>query len=181
SRDPTVTEVPDEEIAAEAPERGRRHCEAPGRVQLPAGRHAPEERPARVELVHEAEPGPATSSSRSASCFAYVTKMSPPTFWIPNGAKPGGILGSTNAPGISTWPKLPSKTSTCPLWKSVAYRRSPAIASPLKMASSPERSTATCAVVPSAAFHPRIFPSFGREQEQRGSTPDDEARSRVRD
>src|SRR5207249_6383543 len=58
SRDPTVTEVPDEEIAAEAPERGRRHREAPGRVQLPAGRYAPEERPARVELVHEAEPRP---------------------------------------------------------------------------------------------------------------------------
>src|SRR5207249_1703005 len=57
-------------------------------------------------------PWPCTSSSRAASCFAYVTTIAPPTFWIPNGANPRGTFGSTNAPGMCTWPKLPSKTST---------------------------------------------------------------------
>jgi hypothetical protein len=49
-----------------------------------------------------------------------VTKIVPSTFWIPKGAKPAGIPGSSNAPGVFTSPNEPSKTSTCALWKSVA-------------------------------------------------------------
>src|SRR5919197_4626515 len=97
--------------------------------------------------------------------------MLPPTFWIPKGAKPAGIPGSTNAPGMLTSPKLPSKTSTLPLWKSVAYSRSPAIARPLKIASSPDLSTTTWAVVPSDGFQPRIFPSSVANRKSAGPLP----------
>jgi len=41
-------------------------------------------------------------------------------FWIPNGANPAGRFGSVNWPGLLIGVKLPSKTSTRPLWKSVA-------------------------------------------------------------
>src|SRR4029453_17487714 len=59
---------------------------------------------------------------------------------MPNGAKPFGRSGSTNAPGLLTGFQLPSKTSTFPgPAKSVAYKRGPdgpfEIASPLKLAS----------------------------------------------
>src|SRR5919206_5178372 len=97
--------------------------------------------------------------------------MLPPTFWMPNGAKPAGLVGSTNAPGTSTSPKLPSKTSTFPLWKSVAYSRSPAIASPLKIASSPDSSTTTWAVVPTLMFQPRILPSSVENRNSAGPLP----------
>jgi len=54
------------------------------------------------------------------SGFAYVTKSVPLMFWMPNGAKRLGIFLSTNAPVGVTRLKLPSKTSTRALWKSVA-------------------------------------------------------------
>ena len=40
--------------------------------------------------------------------------------WIPNGAKPFGSFGSVNAPAQVCWANVRSKTSTRPLWKSVA-------------------------------------------------------------
>ena len=48
---------------------------------------------------------------------------------MPNGAKPFGIFASLN--GSETGLNALSKTSTRALWKSVAYRRPPAIVSPL--------------------------------------------------
>ena len=45
--------------------------------------------------------------------------MLPPSAWIPNGAKPFGIFGSLKPPGTDSLNDA-SKTSTRPLWKSVA-------------------------------------------------------------
>src|SRR5205085_11994855 len=63
-----------------------------------------------------------------------------PTFWMLNGAKPAGMRLSVKAPLASaTGAKFLSKTSTWPLWKSVANRKllapSLAMATPLKTAS----------------------------------------------
>ena len=46
--------------------------------------------------------------------------MFPSSAWIPNGAQPAGIFGSVNAIW-RPWLNVGSKTSTRPLWKSVAY------------------------------------------------------------
>ena len=48
--------------------------------------------PSGVNSSTYAWPGTGTSSFFAASCFAYVTKMLPPSAWIPNGAKPFGDL-----------------------------------------------------------------------------------------
>src|SRR6266516_5722739 len=50
-----VAEVPDEQVAAEAAEAGRRHRKAPWRVQLAVRRDPGEQCAARVELVDEAQ------------------------------------------------------------------------------------------------------------------------------
>src|SRR5436853_1362851 len=50
-----VAEVPDEQVAAEAAEAGRRHRKAPWRVQLAVRRDAGEQCATRVELVYEAQ------------------------------------------------------------------------------------------------------------------------------
>src|SRR5690348_6521166 len=90
--------------------------------------------------------------------------MCPPMFWIPKGANPAGTDGSLNEPaGVTSW-KLPSKTSTRLLWKSVANNSSPfdddASARPLKTAPLAESSTATIAWVGETdLFQPRIFPA----------------------
>ena len=69
--DLAVAEVADQEVAAEPAEVRRCESEAPRRIQLAAGRDAPEEVAAHVEDVHEPEALPATSSSgSSSSCFA---------------------------------------------------------------------------------------------------------------
>ena len=70
-----------------------------------------------------------------------------------------------------TSPKLPSNTSTFPLWKSVAYSRSPAIARPLKTAPSPVLSATTWAVVPTDMFQPRSFPSSVANRKSAGPLP----------
>ena len=80
-------------------------------------------------------PLPRTSSSASASCLAYVTKIVSPIAWIPNGAKPAGMPGSTNVVAVLTTSNVLSNMSTLALWKSVAYNMLPsgveAIARPL--------------------------------------------------
>ena len=43
-------------------------------------------------------------------------------FLMPNGANPAGMFGSVNEPARWTSLKFLSKTSTVPLWKSVAKR-----------------------------------------------------------
>src|SRR5438067_13497296 len=98
-------------------------------------------------------------------------------FWIPNGANPAGSLESTNAPGVVSWWKLPSKTSTFALWKSVAYRKLPPavveIARPLKTAPTPERSTAmTACVAMTDGFQPRILPSSVAQMNRAGPEAD---------
>ena len=82
---------------------------------------------------------------------------------MPNGAYQAGIARSTNAPRRTTRRQRPSKTSTRPLWKSVAYSRSPAIASPRNTAALAASSTATSATSDqlwgTAGDQPRIVPS----------------------
>jgi hypothetical protein len=75
-------------------------------------------------------PPPATAFVFAGFCRAYVTKTLPPSSWIPNGAQPAGILGSSNPPTRVAGLNEASRTSTRALWKSVAYRRSAVVASP---------------------------------------------------
>src|SRR2546423_8388106 len=102
-------------------------------------------------------PAPATSSFFAASCLAYVTKMLPASAWIPNGAYPFGSFGSWN--GSDTGANDLSKTSTRPLWKSVAYNLSAATASPLYTAPPAEESAPAIPAVPiTAGDQPRTCP-----------------------
>src|SRR6185437_11610826 len=83
--------------------------------------------------------------------------MLPFSDWIPNGAKPFGSFGSWN--GSETGANDLSKTSTRPLWKSVAYSRSLATVRPLYTAPAAEESAPTSAVVPfTAGDHPSTCP-----------------------
>ena len=68
--DRPVAEVADEQVAAEAPEVGRRQRKPPRRVQPAALGHAGEQRAVRVVLVDEAEALAVSSSQHSADCFA---------------------------------------------------------------------------------------------------------------
>src|SRR5919204_2322642 len=83
---------------------------------------------------------------------------------MPKGAKPAGMLGSRNPPGVRTGRKFESKTSIVPAWKLVAKRKAPEAlkprASPLYTAPEAELSTATTARVASTLlFQPAIVPS----------------------
>src|SRR5438067_889574 len=85
--------------------------------------------------------------------------MFPPSAWIPNGAKPFATFASLKPPDVATGLNAASKTSTRALWKSVAYRRSLAVASPVYNAPALERSAPTTAAVPfTAGVQPRIIP-----------------------
>jgi len=92
----------------------------------------------------------------------YVTKTRSPMVWIPNGANPFGRCRSTNAPGTCTGFHPPSKTSTTPLAKSVAYSRGPdgplEMARPLNTAPDDAMSTVTSADV-EPGRHALIVPS----------------------
>src|SRR5438067_3456223 len=86
--------------------------------------------------------------------------MLPPRAWMPNGPQPFGIRLSRNAFAGVTSLNEPSKTSTRPLWKSVAYSRSFRIARPLKTARVDERSAPGIAVVAATVGdQPRIVPA----------------------
>ena len=73
--------------------------------------------------------------------------MCPSIARMPNGAYHGGIDVSVNAPARRTRRQCASYTSTRALWKSVAYTRSPSIATPRKTAASAASSTTTSACV----------------------------------
>ena len=55
-----------------------------------------------VVLVHEPVSVAAHVVTGVGPTFAYVTKMLPPMFWMPNGAYDEGIAGSTNMPLLCT-------------------------------------------------------------------------------
>ena len=80
-----------------------------------------------------------------------------------SGAYQAEICGSSNEPATLTGRQLESKTSTRSLWKSVAYSRPPASATPRKIDPCPVRSTTTSAFVDHAvgtvAVHARMCPS----------------------
>src|SRR5947209_14562293 len=87
--------------------------------------------------------------------------MFPPSAWIPNGAKPLATFASLKPPDVATGANDASKMSTRALWKSAAYRRSFAVASPVYNAPTLERSAPTTAVVPfTDGVQPRIIPLF---------------------
>jgi hypothetical protein len=97
------------------------------------------------------------------------------TVWMPNGAKPFGILRSVKAPGLPAGANVSSQTSTRALWKSVAYSREPffvsAIARPLKIA--PGTVTPTCASIEGGgggtfAFQPLITPASEENRNSAG-------------
>src|SRR6266576_3706393 len=75
---------------------------------------------------------------------------------IPCGANPAGRLGSVNVPGSEAGLKLRSRTSTLPLLKFAAKRKSPEVplsnASPLYTAPVLELSTATTALFAPVQF-----------------------------
>src|SRR5438034_11460477 len=93
--------------------------------------------------------------------------MSPPMFWIPNGAYLLEMFGSRKSPVVFTRLNSPSNTSTRRLWKSAAYRKSPceveAMARPLYSAPTRRRFTTVKAFVDGGGggtpgFQPRIRP-----------------------
>ena len=98
-------------------------------------RHPSHERPVGPEGVNEPTALAAHLVLRVGILLAYVTKIVSPIAWIPNGAKPAGMPGSTNVVAVLTTSNVLSNMSTLALWKSVAYNMLPsgveAIARPL--------------------------------------------------
>src|SRR6476469_7838210 len=83
--------------------------------------------------------------------------MLPASAWMPNGAYPFGSFGSWN--GSDTGANDLSKTSTRPLWKSVAYSLSAATARPLYTAPAADESAPGIAVAAlTVGDQPRIWP-----------------------
>src|ERR1700759_1462335 len=83
--------------------------------------------------------------------------MFPPSAWMPNGAKPFAILASVK-PVVGTALNDASKTSTLPLWKSVAYSLSFMTARPLKIAPAPVAPGIAVAAF-TVGDQPRIVPA----------------------
>ena len=84
--EPAIPEVPDDEVAAEAAEVGRRPGEAHGALSPPPRATRARNVPSVRKTSTTPRPWPARSSSLPGCVLAYVTNSSPFRFWIPNGA-----------------------------------------------------------------------------------------------